>query len=166
MEYLKTGAIFSSDKKYRYELSRIMRTGGRRLNSIGLNPSTAGEYEDDPTIRREVVFALSWGYDELYKYNMFAKVTPHPKELCYPEKDPVGPQNHNYLKNIKGDVLLCWGSWGKLGKSYSWIIKNQAYEVKLMFMGRPDCYCLGWNQDGEPKHPLYCLATTKLERWS
>jgi hypothetical protein len=165
MEYLKTGAIFNPDRKYRYELSRVMREGGRRLNSIGLNPSTAGEDKDDPTIKREVAFALAWGYDELYKYNMFAKVTPNPKELCYPETDPVGPSNDKYLKGLKGDILICWGSWGKLGGKYSFGIKNRAYEVKLMFMGRPDCYCLGHNQDGEPKHPLYVLASKKLERW-
>jgi hypothetical protein len=155
MEYLKTGAVFSPDRKYRYELYRVMREGGRRLNSIGLNPSTAGENQDDPTIRREVKFALDWGYDELYKYNLCGFISSNPKVLCS-SPDPVGPENNLYLKNIKGDVLICWGSWNIP------FIRMRAALVKQILKNP---YCLGRNPDGEPKHPLYLPASTKLESY-
>jgi hypothetical protein len=158
--YLETGAIFSPDKKYRYELRRVMRKGGIRLNSIGLNPSTASEKEDDPTIRREVAFALAWGYDEFYKYNLFGKVTPDPKELLWPETDPVGAENDEYLRKIDGLVVICWGSWYPLLK----IKFFDRVQKTLRNLPKP-LYCFGRNSDGEPKHPLYLPASTKLERW-
>jgi hypothetical protein len=44
-------AIFSHDFLYRYMLSRVWdQLNDRRVVFIGLNPSTADETEDDPTI--------------------------------------------------------------------------------------------------------------------
>lgn len=39
---------------------------------IGLNPSTADETQDDPTVRRCIRYAQSWGYGALYMTNIFA----------------------------------------------------------------------------------------------
>ena len=48
-----TGAIFSADRVYRYALWRRWSFfGDRRLVFVGLNPGTADENVDDPTIRR------------------------------------------------------------------------------------------------------------------
>lgn len=154
VKYLESGAIFSPDGKYRYELHRKWGEGPI-LNSIGLNPSRAGNENDDPTIRREVGFAMGWGYGALYKYNLFAFISSDPKALCS-NPDPIGPDNNGYLKNLKGDVLICWGSWNM---SFIWM---RAALVKQILKNP---YCLGRNPDGEPKHPLYLPSTTKLERY-
>lgn len=68
--------IFSPCRKYRYTLWRtfsLFELGDGRLTAahqpfvqfIGLNPSTADETNDDPTIRRCVGYAKTWGFGAL-----------------------------------------------------------------------------------------------------
>ena len=45
-------AIFSEERNYRYVLWRIWDKTKPKAMIIGLNPSTANENADDPTIRR------------------------------------------------------------------------------------------------------------------
>ena len=56
------GAVFSPDRIYRYVLYRVWDEAKPRVMFIGLNPSTADESVDDPTIRRCKRFAADWGY--------------------------------------------------------------------------------------------------------
>ena len=51
------GAWFSTDKRYRWALWRTWNVNKGRVVFIGLNPSTATETEDDPTVRRCIGFA-------------------------------------------------------------------------------------------------------------
>ncbi len=46
---------------------------------LGLNPSTADETEDDPTIRRCINFAKTWGYGGLCMTNLFAYRATQPR---------------------------------------------------------------------------------------
>ena len=48
---------------------------------IGLNPSTADERLDDPTIRHCVGFAARWGYGGIFMCNVFTLVSTDPKKL-------------------------------------------------------------------------------------
>ena len=52
---LTSDAIISDDKKYRYLLTRIWDNDKRMVNFIGLNPSTADQIDNDPTMRRELI---------------------------------------------------------------------------------------------------------------
>ena len=52
-------AKISSDGKYRYSLVREWDKEKPKVLFIGLNPSTADEKTDDPTIRRCIGFAKS-----------------------------------------------------------------------------------------------------------
>jgi hypothetical protein len=62
MEYnFKTDAKFSACRKYRYALWRTWDESKPSAMIIGLNPSTADENENDPTITRCFNFAKSWG---------------------------------------------------------------------------------------------------------
>lgn len=47
----KDGAIFSDDRKYRFALFRMWDLKAPNVMFIGLNPSTANEHDNDPTIR-------------------------------------------------------------------------------------------------------------------
>ena len=59
---IKKSATFSECRKYRYSLWRVWDESLPFVLFIGLNPSTADEIEDDPTIRRCINFTKEWGY--------------------------------------------------------------------------------------------------------
>jgi hypothetical protein len=56
---------------YRFILRRKWIGTGGTVNFVMLNPSTADDVFDDPTIRRCVGFAKSWGFSELVVTNLF-----------------------------------------------------------------------------------------------
>jgi hypothetical protein len=150
----QSGAIFSSDRKYRYALWRVLDSSKPDMMFIGLNPSTANETENDPTIRRVMGMAYTLGYGNIYMMNLFAWVTPHPEEL----KTCADPQKDNdyWLKEIgteiakKGMILFAWGNFKEA--------VERGKEIAAMF---PGAWCLVKNQDGSPRHPLYVPKTVK-----
>lgn len=56
-----SSAVIDRTGKFRYLLERTWNTEDPPAVFIMLNPSTADELEDDPTIRRCVNFAKKWG---------------------------------------------------------------------------------------------------------
>jgi hypothetical protein len=57
-----------------------------------LNPSTADERRDDPTIRRCIGFSRARGFGGKTVVNLFALRTPEPRDLRE-HADPIGPDN-------------------------------------------------------------------------
>ncbi len=151
-----SGATFSNCRKYRYKLWRIWDPNKPMVMFIGLNPSTANEDTDDPTIRRVMKFAKDWGYGGVYMMNLFAWVTPKPEELKKCE-NPLG-DNNNMLEAVaaKSELIVC--AWGAFKEA-----KERSMEVTKMF---PQGMCLGINGDGSPKHPLYIAGNTRLIKYS
>ncbi len=146
------GANISTCGKYRYSLWRIWDNSKKAVAFIGLNPSTADETNDDPTIRRCIGFAKSWGYGGIYMLNIFAFRATDPANLKKAAL-PVGYNNNFYLTERvreSGVAIACWGVHG-------------AYEsrgVKVIeLLGRGNLFCLGLTRDGHPKHPLYLKKT-------
>ena len=150
------GAQFSDDRRYRYALWRTWSEGDGHVLFIGLNPSTADETQDDPTIRRCIGFAKQWGFGGLYMLNIFAYRATKVQDLKKAD-DPIGPENIHYLDmyfDRAGCNVACWGSQG--------IYRNQGIAVVNRF-GRENLFCFGLTKNGQPKHPLYLpkTATTK-----
>ena len=145
-------AILSADRKYRYILSRTWDETKSTVLFIGLNPSTVDENEDDPTIRRCINFAKSWGYGGILMANLFAYRATNPREL-YSEQDPIGSDNDFYIKEYadKSEMIIaCWGNHGRFN--------NRSQKVYDLI---GSLNCLGTNKNGEPKHPLYIRSDTK-----
>jgi hypothetical protein len=115
---------------------------------IGLNPSTADETQDDPTIRRCIGYAKAWGFGGIYMLNLFAYRTTDPAKLALVH-DPIGPKNDEFLQMYltpAGLNIACWGNGGKL--------MNRG-RVVVELLGKDNLACLGTTKSGEPKHPLY-----------
>lgn len=146
-----SGAHFSECRKYRYGLWRKWDTDKPFIMFIGLNPSTASENMDDPTIRRVKRFAKDWGYGGVYMTNLFALVSPYPEELKTCD-DPIKDNDKwlSFFYCMCKDVLFAWGSFKEA--------QQRAMEVSKMF---PNAVCLGINKDGSPKHPLYISSKTQ-----
>ncbi len=146
---MECGAVFSSDRKYRYRLWRIWDASLPAVFFVMLNPSRADEYSDDPTLRRVVGFARSWGYGGIYVGNLFPLVSPNPEDLLKASR-PRGRNNGQHLIAMlqQSELLICaWGNAPVLKALPAWKI----YE----FFKRRPAFCLGLNMGGTPRHPLY-----------
>lgn len=160
-----SGATFSPCRRYRYTLTRRWSDALTTAVFCALNPSTADEREDDPTIRREIDFAKRWGHGGLIKVNLFAWRSTDSLGLLE-TSDPVGPENDNAISRAMWTphavVIACWGSHKKTS-SLAWLVGQRAAEVRAMLRDlgvQPTCF--GTNADGQPKHPLYLAASTPL----
>lgn len=154
--YLTTDAEISKDGLYRYSLSRRLSMGERTILFVGLNPSTADTTHDDPTIRRCVGFARSWGFDLLLMGNLYAARSTDPRKLLDFD-DPVGPENLQTLQGMIRKAEIVVAAWGKARLTFT---AQTIAEVVLSLM---HVRCLGQNRDGSPKHPLYLAKTSRLQ---
>lgn len=144
-------ARFSVCGEHRLWLYRIWDETRPMIMFIGLNPSTANETEDDPTIRRVKAMAKAWGYGGVYMMNLFTYISTDPKKL-----DIINGNINTadfFLKKLAGkskDVVFAWGNFNVFGRDT---------HVKAMF---PNAKCLHINKNGSPKHPLYCRTDSQL----
>lgn len=152
------GVVMSDDKegpdgrgRYRYALLvEVNPEGHDGCAFIGLNPSTATELKDDPTMRKCKEFARRWGYRYLWMVNCYALRSTDPKGLKK-VADPVGPANDAVLA-VAGahcmQVVACWG------KSATHLARGARVRREMLARGVM-LHCLGLNLDGSPEHPLY-----------
>ena len=145
-KYIDTGAVFSICEQYRYTIWRCWDINLPSVLFIGLNPSTANATNDDPTLRRCIDFARKWEYGSVYVVNLFAFRTTNPK-ILYRVKDPVGPRNNVWIRNLIKRSNRVFVAWGNVG-SYN---ERSKKVLKLI----PEAYCLSVNRSGQPSHPLY-----------
>jgi hypothetical protein len=142
-------ALFSDDRIYRYTLTRVWRDDWPRVAFLLLNPSTADEKRDDPTIRRCIAFAKAWGMGGLEILNLFAYRSTDPSRLSK-VPDPIGPLNLEYLAAVTASVPLTVCGWGRKAP-FDVDLKVLAM---LRRLGRP-LFALKLNADNSPTHPLY-----------
>ncbi len=149
------GAVFSPCRRYRYSLFRRWAEGPQCC-FVMLNPSTADELKDDPTIRRCIGFAKSWSCGSLVVGNIFAYRSTDPDEL-YRQEDPVGPENDRWLQFMQTESPLVIAAWGNHGTH-----QGRGDAVRALV---PGLYVLGLTKTGQPKHPLYVAGVTKPVPW-
>ena len=150
-------AVFSPDRVYRYSLVRSVSMWGKgRCCFVMLNPSTADEVQNDPTVTRCINFAAGWGYASLLVVNIFALRATDPAQLRK-VADPVGPENDGHLERAFQEsdlVIAAWGNHGQLGSRSSDVLE-------LMARTDTPVRCLGLTRLGEPRHPLYVRQETR-----
>lgn len=155
---MKRSATFSPCRTWRYLLTREWDDNLPALNVVGLNPSTADETIDDPTIRRCIRFAHEWGYGRLLMTNIFAFRATDPRALRT-EQNPIGPDNDAFLVNTarrSKTVAIAWGNHGALyGRDLA--------ALALLRSARTGIWCFGLTKTQQPKHPLYLPASTQLQ---
>lgn len=153
-------AIYSPCERYRYSLTRVWDPSGTRVNFVMLNPSTATEVQNDPTVERCERRARALGYGSFAVTNIFAWRDTDPKAMRA-ATDPVGAENDTALRDCAewaDDVIAAWGTHG------AHLDRGPAVETLLRATGKP-LFHLGLSKAGHPKHPLYLPYTQTPISW-
>lgn len=146
-KYLDSGARFSPSREYRYTLWRWWDKGPC-VNFILLNPSTADENNNDPTVERCERRARGWGFGGMTVINIFAYRSTSPWTL-YKMYAPIGPDNDECIvaaTHISACTICGWGEHGTLLGRHD--------KVKELVKDSV-VYALKVNKSGIPSHPLY-----------
>ena len=144
-------AVISKDGVYRYQLYREWDADLPAILFVMLNPSTADGTSDDPTIRRVVNFAKSWGYGRVYVANLFAFRSTDPKGLRS-ARDPVGPENVEIVADLVSKASRTVYAWGNGRAEPEWL---------RSLVRTP--YCIQTGKHGVPKHPLFMRKDSSLK---
>lgn len=124
---------------------------------VMLNPSTADAMQDDPTIRRCIGFARSWGFDTLTVRNLFAWRATNPSELLRADTPTGGARGDLELLTActANIVIAAWGADVPFGRD------AEALQLFSKNFSHVPIYCLGKTKLGKPRHPLYVKGDTQ-----
>ena len=153
-------AVYSDCENYRYSLTRVWDAKGKRVAFIMLNPSTATEVQNDPTVERCERRARALGFGAFCVTNIFAWRDTDPRKMRAAQ-DPVGPRNDLAISEAcdwADMVIAAWGTHGahlKRGASVEALLRGKSAPV----------YHLGLSKDGHPKHPLYIAYAQQPALW-
>lgn len=181
-------AVFSSDLRMRYRLTRKIAEGGaRRVVFVMLNPSTADEFKLDPTINRCAEFARRWEMHDLEVVNLFAFRTPKPSVLRahireglirFPDATRAlewcGADARNDRQILEAcvsatRVIAAWGN-GEALLTYGNRTRG-AVVRDMLASNQIALYRFGATESGAPLHPLargksWVPYDRELERWT
>ena len=148
------GATFGPRRHYRYRLWRTWNSDAPRVLFVLLNPSTADERVNDPTIRRCIGFARTWGYGGVEIVNIFAYRSTDPAALRE-LSDPIGPRNDYHIRAARRRSARCIAAWGNHGTHL-----DRGTHVLRTLRRLGDVDCLSETKTGQPGHPLYISSRT------
>jgi hypothetical protein len=154
-------AVYSDCEAYRYMLTRTWDPEGRRALFVMLNPSTATEVQNDPTVERCERRARALGFGAFRVTNIFAFRATDPR-VMRATVDPVGRGNDAAIAESApwADQIIC--AWGTHGEHLG---RGPEVEALLRAAGQP-LWHLGLSKAGHPKHPLYIAYSQRPERWT
>jgi hypothetical protein len=178
----QSGAVFSDCGKYRYRLWRCWNAELPRVCFILLNPSTADEIQNDPTIERQCRRVEQWTsrtatlfgeasasrFGSIEVVNGCAYRSTDPVAL-YEIDDPVGDDNGDAIYNAcrtaidsEGIIVCGWGGHLlKLGPHgttlHDALLESLIDDFPL--------HALRLNSDGTPQHPLYLPYNLLPRKW-
>lgn len=151
MKTIHKSAVFSPCRTWRYTLDRVWWPMDQHVVAfLGLNPSTADETQDDPTVRRCLGYAKKWGYGRMVMLNIFAFRATDPRAMKA-AADPVGPGNDTFLLDSAKRSALVVAAWGNHGAFQG----RSKYVVGMLKKAGVELHCLKLTGQGEPGHPLY-----------
>lgn len=167
---MNRSAQFSQDRDRRFDLVRDWRdeigAPNRTVLFAALNPSNAGERDDDPTARKMVGFGRRWGFGRMVAVNLDSHVSTDPAHL--PHWKGIDPRNRAVMGRWLAEAHMVVAAWGCQPRSISRRIALP--ELVLDFSGMVEAvglelYCIGTTKSGHPLHPsraAYTLAPVLL----
>ena len=155
-----SGAVFTDDRTHRLYLWRRWNEQKPWVMFIGLNPSTANEGVNDPTVRRCVGFAKRWGYGGMFMCNVFTLVSTDPKKLNV--ETPIALGASLAMRVIRGRCSKAVAGWGNLITQ----VRVGEEQVERIKRALSPLDCLGMTNLGQPRHPLYLPYSVELVTFS
>jgi hypothetical protein len=175
-------ARFSDDMTMRFRLARSL--DGRQLvvhedaglvesdakaTFLMLNPSVASAFINDPTIKRDMGFGISWGCDVLEAVNIHPLRSTDPAGI-YTWTRATSAIEWGEIQRVNNEQirLACVGAkyviaaWGTHGMHMA---QGRAVREFCAVNGIR-LHHLGLTKDGHPKHPLYLKGGTAPQEWS
>lgn len=151
-----SGALYSDCEAYRFGLWRRWAEGPCLLY-VMLNPSTATELANDPTIERCQRRAVQLGFAAMRIANLFGWRATRPEDLRR-AADPVGAGNDRVLADWAVSSEMVLAAWGVHGA-----LLGRAGQVAPRLAG--DVRHLGLTKEGHPRHPLYVSYKVAPQPW-
>jgi hypothetical protein len=130
-----------------------------------LNPSTADDAKDDPTIRRCKSFTARCGYERLVVVNLWAFRATDPSELRKAARDPDidptgGDKNLATIVDRARRARLVIAAWGAHAPTIDYLHVKEV--VGKLEAAGIELWCLGKTSAGEPRHPLMLRSDAEL----
>lgn len=163
---MKRSAFISVCGRYRWSLTRVWDETEKmkQICWIMLNPSTADDVDDDPTINKCFHFSLKWGYGGMVVVNCFSLRATQPavmmrswSKLTDDEKLEAALRNLDQVEKAirRRTIVAAWGNHGAFENAGDSMLR-------FLFHGKNKVHCLGLTKAIEPKHPLFVHGDTKL----
>lgn len=170
VEYDKSGAVFSDCERFRYDLWRswgsgpfLKRVTHKRLVFIGLNPSTADAYKNDPTVTRCINFARRYCFGGMHMLNLFGFRSTDPAGCRAMGLAAIGEHNDEHILRVctadtTGVIVASWGA-------FEWA-QERGEQVAAMLVERGIVVnALALTRQGYPRHPLYLPKDSYPTPW-
>jgi hypothetical protein len=166
----ETWATFSPDGAYRYALGRSWEPDPLedevdatrpKMVWVMLNPSTADETTNDPTLTKCIGFAKRHQCGGLVIVNLFALRATDPRELARAiseRRDIIGPENYDAIGWAVRLFSIAVGGWGRFPSGR---VQRTAIHPMAEAKFRP-LHAFGTTRGGEPRHPLMLAYDTPL----
>jgi hypothetical protein len=148
------GAMFSACRRWRFLLWRRWDEKKPLANFLMLNPSTADEFQLDPSCTRARNYAERWGFGGVLITNIFGWRSTDPLALKAVE-DPVGRGNDRAILKAAREAKLVVCAWGNHGDH----LQRAAEVIALLKNDGIALHGLRLNGSGHPAHPLYLPGT-------
>jgi hypothetical protein len=155
-----SGAVFSRCRRWRYLLWRRWDGAKPVANFLMLNPSTADEFQLDPSCTRARNYVDGWGYGGIVVTNIFAWRATDPDDMKS-AKDPVGRGNDAAILRAAREAAMVVCAWGNHGEHAGRAMKV----VNALCFSRVKLHYLRMNGAGQPAHPLYLPGRLEPVSW-
>lgn len=158
----ESDAIHNADRTRRYALFRRWAPGPRVLWVL-LNPSTADESRNDPTLRKCIAYTQAWGFGGLVVVNAFSIKATSPKDMKASSSPGDDSESDSYILKYaeeiisEGGIILC-------GMGAHASHRGRGLVVVDMLKHHPLHYLI-LTKEGYPGHPLYLSGDLKPIRW-
>jgi hypothetical protein len=146
----ESGAVFNDKRDRRFLLWRSREDGAGIISFTLLNPSTADEIKNDPTVLRCWIRSQEMGFKTMLLTNIFSYRSTDPKGIVIEEAAELLENIVTIRRSaIRADLVVCaWGIHGQLDRRGHQILG-------MMRQDRIPVHVFGMTKSGEPRHPLY-----------